>query len=94
MTALQELDLNAAVRATDYSTSGYVTTWKGGLTWRPIEDLRFRFTRSRDIRAPNLGELFTAGQTGSGNVLTNPNPGGVTNPNGYSLTRGNPNLQT
>ncbi|MDY6946941.1 MAG: TonB-dependent receptor [Pseudomonadota bacterium] len=93
MTALQELDLNAAVRATDYSTSGYVTTWKGGLTWRPIEDLRFRFTRSRDIRAPNLGELFTAGQTGSGNVLTNPNPGGVTNPNGYSLTRGNPNLK-
>jgi iron complex outermembrane receptor protein len=93
MTALQELDLSAAVRATDYSTSGYVTTWKGGLTWRPIEDLRFRFTRSRDIRAPNLGELFTAGQTGSGNVLTNPNPGGVTNPNGYSLTRGNPNLK-
>ncbi len=93
MTALQELDLNAAVRATDYSTSGYVTTWKGGLTWRPIEDVRFRFTRSRDIRAPNLGELFTAGQTGSGNVLTNPNPGGVTNPNGYSLTRGNPDLK-
>jgi outer membrane receptor protein involved in Fe transport len=89
----QEFDLNAAVRATDYSTSGYVTTWKGGLTWRPIEDLRFRFTRSRDIRAPNLGELFTAGQTGSGNVLTNPAPGGVTNPNGYSLTRGNPNLK-
>ncbi|WP_116812372.1 TonB-dependent receptor domain-containing protein [Steroidobacter cummioxidans] len=93
MTMAQELDLNAAVRATDYSTSGYVTTWKGGLTWRPIEDLRFRFTRSRDIRAPNLGELFTAGQTGSGQVLTNPNPGGVTNPNGYSLTRGNPNLK-
>ena len=89
----QEIDLNAAVRATDYSTSGYVTTWKGGLTWRPIEDLRFRFTRSRDIRAPNLGELFTAGQTGSGNALTNPRPNGVPNPNGYSLTRGNPNLK-
>ncbi|WP_129643195.1 TonB-dependent receptor domain-containing protein [Peristeroidobacter agariperforans] len=88
----QEFDLNAAVRATDYSTSGYVTTWKGGLTWRPIEDVRFRFTRSRDIRAPNLGELFTAGQTGSGNVLFNPDTG-VSNPNGYSLTRGNPNLK-
>jgi outer membrane receptor protein involved in Fe transport len=90
---VQSLDLNAAVRATDYSTSGYVTTWKGGLTWQPIDDLRFRFTRSRDIRAPNLGELFTAGQTGSGIVLTNPNIGGVTNPNGYSLTQGNPNLK-
>ena len=57
------LDLNAAVRATSYSTSGYVTTWKGGLTYAPIDDLRFRFTRSRDIRAPNLGELFQTGLT-------------------------------
>lgn len=89
----QELDLNAAVRATDYSTSGYVTTWKGGLTWRPIEDVRFRFTRSRDIRAPNLGELFTAGQTGSGTVLRDPFRAGEINPNGYSLTQGNPNLK-
>ncbi|GFE89857.1 TonB-dependent receptor plug domain-containing protein [Steroidobacter agaridevorans] len=94
----QEFDLNAAVRATDYSTSGYVTTWKGGLTWRPIEDLRFRFTRSRDIRAPNLGELFTAGQTGSGTFLVdklrqNPDGSYETNPNGYSLTRGNPDLK-
>jgi iron complex outermembrane receptor protein len=93
----QEFDLNAAVRATDYSTSGYVTTWKGGLTWRPIEDLRFRFTRSRDIRAPNLGELFTAGQTGSGVVFQDPfrATNGVPDfvPNGFSLTRGNPDLK-
>jgi outer membrane receptor protein involved in Fe transport len=97
MKAAEELDLNAAVRATDYSTSGYVTTWKGGLTWRPIEDVRFRFTRSRDIRAPNLGELFTAGQTGSGVVFQDPfrATNGVPdfNPNGFSLTQGNPNLQ-
>ncbi len=52
------LDLNAGVRATDYSVSGYVTTWKVGLTWAPIDDIRFRATRSRDIRAPNLSELF------------------------------------
>ncbi len=58
------LDLNAGARATSYSTSGYVTTWKAGLTWAPIDDLRFRATRSRDIRAPNLSELF-AGQSSS-----------------------------
>lgn len=52
------LDLNAGARATDYSTSGYVTTWKVGVTWSPIDDLRFRATRSRDIRAPNMQELF------------------------------------
>ncbi len=57
------LDLNGAVRATDYSTSGYVTTWKLGATWAPVEDIRFRVTRSRDIRAAGLGEMFQAGQT-------------------------------
>lgn len=51
-------DLNAAIRATDYSISGYVTTWKLGATYSPIEDITFRVTRSRDIRAPNLAELF------------------------------------
>jgi outer membrane receptor protein involved in Fe transport len=93
----QELDLNAAVRATDYSTSGYVTTWKGGLTWRPIEDLRFRFTRSRDIRAPNLGELFTGGQAGSGGTLQDPfratNGVPELRTQAFSTTKGNPNLK-
>jgi len=60
------LDLNAAVRRTEYSTSGGVTTWKIGATARPIRDVRVRFTRSRDIRAPNLSEFFQAG--GSSNT--------------------------
>ncbi len=58
MAFAKALELNGAVRYTDYSTSGPVTTWKGGFTWSPIEDVRFRLTRSRDIRAPNLQELF------------------------------------
>jgi len=57
------LDISAAVRATDYSTTGYVTTWKVGATYSPVEDISFRVTQSRDIRAPNLAELFQAGQT-------------------------------
>lgn len=61
-------DLNGAVRRTDYSTSGTVTTWKAGATYEPIEGLRFRATRSRDIRAANLGELFN---TGGGSGFTN-----------------------
>ncbi|HEY4366661.1 MAG TPA: TonB-dependent receptor [Steroidobacteraceae bacterium] len=61
------LDFNGAVRYTDYSESGGVTTWKAGLVWSPIEDMRFRFTRSRDIRAPGLGELFNQGAGGTGN---------------------------
>jgi len=63
----ESLDFNGAVRYTDYSTSGEVTTWKLGATWSPIDDIRVRLTRSRDIRAPNLGELFNAGQSGGSN---------------------------
>src|SRR5690606_7006260 len=65
------LEVNAAVRGTDYSTSGYVTTWKVGATIDVMEGLRFRATRSRDIRAPNLAELFQAGQRRT-NTLIDP----------------------
>jgi outer membrane receptor protein involved in Fe transport len=71
MMLARQLDLNAAVRATDYSTSGYVTTWKIGATWTPINDIRFRATHSRDIRAPNLGELYSRGQSGT-STITDP----------------------
>lgn len=64
----RSLDLNAAIRRTDYSTSGAVTTWKVGFTYSPIDDIMFRATRSRDIRAPNLAELFQAGASSYVNV--------------------------
>lgn len=88
----KSLDLNGAVRATDYSTSGYVTTWKVGAIYAPVSDIRFRATHSRDIRAPNLGELFSAGQTVSGTTLFDP----FTNTNlsnSFALTAGNRNLR-
>jgi outer membrane receptor protein involved in Fe transport len=70
------LDFNGAVRVTDYSTSGSVTTWKAGATWQVIDDFKLRVVRSRDIRAPNLNELFAPGtaRTNTVNVLQ---PGGA-----------------
>jgi len=56
-------DLNGALRYTDYSTSGDVMTWKVGANWAALDWLRFRGTISRDIRAPNLFELFGPTQT-------------------------------
>jgi outer membrane receptor protein involved in Fe transport len=85
------LDLNAAVRRTNYSTSGLVTTWKLGATWQPIDDVRFRTTRSRDIRAPNLNDLFAAGTAGTNNVLDPFNNNANTAYQAKAV--GNPNLK-
>jgi len=68
---LNQLDLNGAVRLTDYSTSGTVTTYKAGINYRPMEDILVRGTLSRDIRAPNLSELYSGGTTGL-NPATDP----------------------
>jgi iron complex outermembrane receptor protein len=67
----KSLDFNAAVRETDYSTSGAVTTWKAGLTYKPINDVMVRVTRSRDIRAPNMSELFNAGSRVNNLIIDN-----------------------
>ncbi|WOF43000.1 TonB-dependent receptor [Sphingopyxis indica] len=85
----RELDLNGAVRYTSYSLAGDVTSWKAGLTWDVDSQLRFRGTRSRDIRAPNLSELFQAGNT-MNQTITDPVKG-----TSYSIRQyaaGNSNL--
>ena len=82
----QSLDLNGAVRYTDYSSTGSVTTWKVGSTWEPVAGFKLRGTLSRDIRAPNSSELFQntqittlatnpfTGTTGTYAVYTQPSP--------------------
>lgn len=90
MAFAQSLDLNGAVRYTDYGTSGGVVTWKVGGDWHVNDVLSFRATRSRDIRAPNLNELFApvnASQTGFNDIHTNTR-GVVT-----QITQGNPDLK-
>jgi outer membrane receptor protein involved in Fe transport len=69
------VDFNGAIRRTEYSTSGGVTTWKVGATWQVWDDLKLRAVRSRDIRAPNLNELFAPG-TARTNTVNVPQPGG------------------
>jgi iron complex outermembrane receptor protein len=65
----RELAINGAVRVTDYSTSGTVWSWKAGATYEPINALRFRVTRSRDIRAPNIFELYGPQQSSFSSVV-------------------------
>ena len=85
----KSLALNAAARYTDYQTSGNVWTWKIGGTWELNDEFRMRGTRSRDIRAPGLVDLYqpaTVAVTNITDIHT-----GVTGPVN-SLTVGNPNL--
>jgi len=65
VTMAQELTLDAAYRLSDYDLSvGQTNSYSGGISWTPIEDLRFRGTFSRAVRAPNIFELFSP-QTGT-----------------------------
>jgi iron complex outermembrane receptor protein len=71
--ALGSANLNVAGRATHYSTSGTVYTWKVGGTWEtPLEGIRLRAVTSRDVRAPNLSELFAAPISVTVPAFTNP----------------------
>ncbi|MBA2589124.1 MAG: TonB-dependent receptor [Alphaproteobacteria bacterium] len=65
-----DIDLNLAGRHAQYSTSGSANTWKVGVTWQtPIDGVRLRALQSRDIRAPNLSELFAAQTVTTGTVI-------------------------
>lgn len=90
--SLGRANLNAAARYTHYSTSGSVWAWKIGGTWAtPIEGIRLRAVTSRDVRAPNLSELFAAPT-----VTTLPNfndPFRNVAVQAFQNTVGNPNLK-
>lgn len=91
MAIAQELDVNAAARLTDYSTSGSIWSWKVGLSYVPFEGLRFRGTRSRDIRAPNVNELFSGGRQFTA-TITDPFNNNVVVNGIPTIAGGNPNL--
>lgn len=54
------LEVGGAIRVADYSTVGSIVSYNGTLTWQPVDDIRLRGTYSRSVRAPNIGELFSA----------------------------------
>jgi outer membrane receptor protein involved in Fe transport len=111
----KDVDLLLAVRNAAYSSFGTpaasvsprtvtfsANTWKAGLDWHFNDAFTLRATRSRDFRAPNLGDLFLPGRvqgftlaqdilTGASNVLAQQQIGG--NPGlkpevGYTTTVG------
>ena len=66
-----KLSVDAAIRSSDYSTAGKTTSWKYGLQYAPIRDIRLRTTYGKAVRAPNISEVFTASSI-SGQWLNDP----------------------
>jgi iron complex outermembrane receptor protein len=64
----QSLGGSVAFRRSDYNLSGTSDSWKIGLEAQVFEGLRFRATKSRDVREASFAERFDA-QGGGGNVL-------------------------
>ncbi len=56
----EQLAFDTAYRYSDYSSGIQTDTYKFGAEWAPVEDVRFRASFQRAVRAPNVVELFTA----------------------------------
>lgn len=72
------LSAEAGVRYSSYNVdapgnpSYKTTTYKGGLTWAPSEDIKFRGNYAHAVRAPNISELFTPVTVGLTNLAVDP----------------------
>jgi len=55
----QSLALEAGYRYSDYNLGFKTNTYKIGMEWSPISELRFRGSFQRAVRAPNVIELFS-----------------------------------
>jgi iron complex outermembrane recepter protein len=52
------LDVESGYRYSDYSLGFKTNTYKFGVDWAPVSDVRIRGTFQRAVRAPNVVELF------------------------------------
>jgi iron complex outermembrane recepter protein len=55
---IKKLDVEAGFRYSSYTSGFNTNTWKIGLSWAPIDDLKFRASYNRAVRVPNAAELF------------------------------------
>jgi iron complex outermembrane recepter protein len=72
----KSLTLEGGARYSRYSIEGgnSNTTWtyKVGLSWEPVADIKLRGNYARAVRAPNIGELFSPVSTGLTTLQTDP----------------------
>ena len=56
----KSLEVDGAVRHSNYSSSGSNTTYTGSGLWKPVSDVLLRGSYAQGFRAPSIGELFGA----------------------------------
>lgn len=54
----KELSFETGYRYSSYDVGFNTNTYKFGLDWSPVSDLRLRASYNRAVRAPNISELF------------------------------------
>ncbi len=98
------LSFDAGYRYSSYTLGFNTNTYKMGLVWAPIQDVRLRGGYNRAVRVPNLDELYlpaTVGAGGTADPCWGPQPTfsltqcertGVT-PNQYGKIQTNPAAQ-
>jgi len=60
----EELNLELGARSSQYSSIGNTTSYKAGIDWKLVKDLRFRAMYQKASRAPSAFELYQAGDQG------------------------------
>lgn len=72
---VKNLAVSPGYRLSDYDVSGRASTYKVDLEWVPVRNLMVRGGVQHSIRAPNIGELFSAA-TGAQTQFGSPPNGG------------------
>lgn len=65
----KQLALTAGYRYSKYTLGFTTNTYKFGVEWAPVEDIRFRGNFNQAVRAPNISELFAAATVGPGGSI-------------------------
>ncbi len=77
MTGAEDVTLEAGYRYSNYTSGGGNSTYKVGLDWQIVPDLRLRGSYERAVRAPNVQELFLPVAPG---LVVGTDPCGGSNP--------------
>ncbi|MDR0781816.1 MAG: TonB-dependent receptor [Pseudomonadales bacterium] len=86
----QRIDSNLSYRSSDYSSIGRIASWKLGVEFQVLEDLRLRATKSRDVREATFSERFDF--QGGGGTVNDPRFNG-TSTQITTVSGGNKNLK-